>query len=180
MNENLPSREQQAEYVITSKMDQKGKALTRLAMAVQFFVPGMPCIYYGDEYGMHGLMDPFNRGAFFENDKETYQEVLRLTSLRNREKVLQTGYALYMAPTENVLAILRFISEKKDVFGEASENKAILLLVNPTMKKKEINLDLNKVKEGVNENALQALLKNLSNAVIKTNVAPIDYKVIEL
>lgn len=113
MNENLPSREQQAEYVITSKMDQKGKALTRLAMAVQFFVPGMPCIYYGDEYGMHGLMDPFNRGAFFENDKETYQEVLRLTSLRNREKVLQTGYALYMAPTENVLAILRFISEKK-------------------------------------------------------------------
>ena len=180
MNENLPSREQQAEYVITSKMDQKGKALTRLAMAVQFFVPGMPCIYYGDEYGMHGLMDPFNRGAFFENDKETYQEVLRLTSLRNREKVLQTGYALYMAPTENVLAILRFISEKKDVFGEASENKAILLLVNPMMKKEEINLDLNKVKEGVNENALQALLKNLSNAVIKTNVAPIDYKVIEL
>ena len=161
-------------------MDQKGKALTRLAMAVQFFVPGMPCIYYGDEYGMHGLMDPFNRGAFFENDKETYQEVLRLTSLRNREKVLQTGYALYMAPTENVLAILRFISEKKDVFGEASENKAILLLVNPTMKKEEINLDRNKVKEGGNENALQALLKNLSNAVIKTNVAPIDYKVIEL
>ena len=124
--------------------------------------------------------DPFNRGAFFENDKETYQEVLRLTSLRNREKVLQTGYALYMAPTENVLAILRFISEKKDVFGEASENKAILLLVNPTMKKEEINLDLNKVKEGGNENALQALLKNLSNAVIKANVAPIDYKVIEL
>ena len=41
-----------------------------------------------------------------------------------------------MAPTENVLAILRFISEKKDVFGEASENKAILLLVNPTMKKR--------------------------------------------
>ena len=79
---------------------------------------------------------PFNRGAFFENDKETYQEVLRLTSLRNREKVLQTGYALYMAPTENVLAILRFISEKKDVFGEASENKAILLLVNPTNEKR--------------------------------------------
>ena len=48
------------------------------------------------------------------------------------------------------------------------------------MKKEEINLDLNKVKEGVNENALQALLKNLSNAVIKANVAPIDYKVIEL
>ena len=70
MNENFPSREQQAEYVITSKMDQKGKSLTRLAIAVQFFVPGMPCIYYGDEYGMHGLMDPFNRVHFLKMIKK--------------------------------------------------------------------------------------------------------------
>ena len=70
MNENLPSREQQAEYVITSKMDQKGKALTRLAMAVQFFVPGMPCIYYGDEYGMHGLMDHLTEEHFLKMTKK--------------------------------------------------------------------------------------------------------------
>ena len=66
---------------------------------------------------------------------------------------------------------------KKDVFGEASENKSkYLLLVNPTMKKEEINLDLNKVKEGGNENALQALLKELEQCCDQANVAPIDYK----
>lgn len=62
---------------------------------------------------MHGLMDPFNRGTFFENDKETYQDVLKLTNMRNQEKVLQTGHALYMAADDDVLAILRFISSKK-------------------------------------------------------------------
>ena len=180
MNENLPSREKQAEYVITSKMDQKGKTLARLAMAIQFFVPGMPCIYYGDEYGMHGLMDPFNRGTFFENDKETYQDVLKLTNMRNQEKVLQTGYALYMAADDDVLAILRFISSKKDVFGEACENKALLLLINPTQMEKEIEIDLAKAREGVSESELQLLLKNLTKTVIKTKAAPMDYKIIEL
>lgn len=180
MNENFPSREQQAEYVITSKMDQKGKSLTRLAIAVQFFVPGMPCIYYGDEYGMHGLMDPFNRGTFFENDKETYQDVLKLTNMRNREKVLQTGHALYMAADDDVLAILRFISSKKDVFGEACENKALLLLINPTQMEKEIEIDLAEAKEGVSESELQLLSKNLTKTVVKTKVAPMDYKIIEL
>ena len=180
MNENFPSREQQAEYVITSKMDQKGKSLTRLAIAVQFFVPGMPCIYYGDEYGMHGLMDPFNRGTFFENDKETYQDVLKLTNMRNQEKVLQTGHALYMAADDDVLAILRFISRKKDVFGEACENKALLLLINPTQMEKEIEIDLAEAKEGVSESELQLLSKNLTKTVVKAKAAPMDYKIIEL
>lgn len=180
MNENLPSREQQSELVITSKMDQKGKILSRLAMAIQFFVPGMPCIYYGDEYGMHGLMDPFNRGTFFENDKEVYQEVLKLTSMRNREKALQTGYVLYMAPNERTLGILRFISEKKDVFGEISENKAVLLLINPTDEEEEVSIDLKKIKEGVCENALKALDKNLRTSMVKTTIASMDYKIMEL
>jgi glycosidase len=76
MNETLPAREQQVEYVITSKMDQRGATLTKLAMAIQFFVPGMPCIYYGDEYGMHGFMDPFNREPYYKNDEKVYGHVL--------------------------------------------------------------------------------------------------------
>ena len=129
---------------------------------------------------MHGLMDPFNRGTFFENDKETYQDVLKLTNMRNQEKVLQTGYALYMAADDDVLAILRFISSKKDVFGEACENKALLLLINPTQMEKEIEIDLAKAREGVSESELQLLLKNLTKTVIKTKAAPMDYKIIEL
>lgn len=38
-----------------------GIRLVRLAYAMLFTLPGVPCIYYGDEVGMQGYRDPFNR-----------------------------------------------------------------------------------------------------------------------
>ena len=60
------------------------------------------------------------------------------------------------------------------------ENKALLLLINPTQMEKEIEIDLAKAREGVSESELQLLLKNLTKTVIKTKAAPMDYKIIEL
>ena len=31
---------------------------------MQYTLPGVPCIYYGDEAGMEGYRDPFNRRCF--------------------------------------------------------------------------------------------------------------------
>ncbi|MER3495887.1 MAG: hypothetical protein C4320_03220, partial [Armatimonadota bacterium] len=36
----------------------------RLAAAIQFFSPGVPVIYYGDEYGLEGGKEPASRNAF--------------------------------------------------------------------------------------------------------------------
>lgn len=36
----------------------------RLAYALLAFMPGIPCIYYGDEVGMEGAKDPFNRRTY--------------------------------------------------------------------------------------------------------------------
>ncbi|MFA7636991.1 MAG: glycoside hydrolase family 13 protein [Monoglobales bacterium] len=36
----------------------------RIAAFLQFMLPGAPSIYYGDEIGMEGERDPFNRGYF--------------------------------------------------------------------------------------------------------------------
>lgn len=41
-----------------------GLELAALAATIQFFMPGVPCVYYGDEIGMEGYSDPFNRGCF--------------------------------------------------------------------------------------------------------------------
>ncbi|MDU6348456.1 MAG: glycoside hydrolase family 13 protein [Clostridium sp.] len=45
---------------------QRGIALRRLrgASLMQYTLPGVPCIYYGDETGMEGYRDPFNRRCF--------------------------------------------------------------------------------------------------------------------
>ena len=68
------------------------KAL-KLASAIQFFLPGMPSIYYGDEVGMAGGSDPYNRGYFCptENADELTAHYKYLASLRNTSHALQNG-----------------------------------------------------------------------------------------
>lgn len=34
------------------------------ASAMQYTLPGVPCVYYGDEAGMEGYKDPFNWGCY--------------------------------------------------------------------------------------------------------------------
>ncbi len=71
-------------------------ALTRLGCAafLQFVLPGMPCIYYGDEIAMQGLEDPFNR-CFFEWDSVPDNPVLAfyraLGALRGAHEALRLG-----------------------------------------------------------------------------------------
>lgn len=49
---------------MTSEERERGTKLVRLAFAIVFTVPGIPCVFYGDEAGMEGYHDPFNRRPF--------------------------------------------------------------------------------------------------------------------
>ena len=68
----------------------------RLATLIQMTVPGAPSVYYGDEIGMTGEMDPANRGAFPWDRPETWDRDLRAaisgaTALRHAHGVLRRG-----------------------------------------------------------------------------------------
>ena len=41
-----------------------GKELLKLAVLIQMLLPGVPSIYYGDEAGLEGYNDPFNRKCY--------------------------------------------------------------------------------------------------------------------
>ena len=41
-----------------------GKRLLKLAAVLQYTLPGTPCLYYGDEAGLYGYKDPFNRSCY--------------------------------------------------------------------------------------------------------------------
>lgn len=180
MNETFPSRENQIDYTITSAMDKKGATLARLAMAIQFAVPGMPSIYYGDEYGMSGLMDPFNRGTFYKNDESVYQYLLEFTAYRSRDITIQTGHALYFAANDDVLGIVRFCVDGKDAFGEKAPNGVKILLVNPSDEQQEIAVDLTTKKEGVEEAIHQELMKILPSTTIQNTIPAMDYVMLDL
>ncbi len=57
-------REWQAERYLSDSEYTYGVALMKCAMALQFFLPGIPSIYYGDEAGQEGYKDPFNRRTY--------------------------------------------------------------------------------------------------------------------
>jgi len=67
----------------------------RLAFALQFFHPGAPGIYYGDEIGIEGARDPDSRRAFPWDpsrwDAGLRQTVQALIRLRRSRAVLRRG-----------------------------------------------------------------------------------------
>ncbi len=57
-------RRWQSMTYLTGEGRERGIALMRLASLMQFTLPGVPCIYYGDEAGVEGYRDPFNRTCY--------------------------------------------------------------------------------------------------------------------
>lgn len=72
-----------------------GLATLRLKAAsiLQYTLPGIPCVYYGDEAGMQGFEDPLNRGTYpwgREND-DLLAHYKALGVMRARNKRALTG-----------------------------------------------------------------------------------------
>ncbi len=65
-----------------------------LAALLQLTFPGAPCIYYGDEVGLKGGLDPDNRWVF-PNETDWHQSLLKqhraLIALRHQYPALRTG-----------------------------------------------------------------------------------------
>ena len=87
------SRMQKADRCLTPAARQTGLYQLRMAMALQFVLPGMPCIYYGDEAGMEGYEDPFNRRCYpwGREDLSLRNFVCCLGQLRENSQVLRLG-----------------------------------------------------------------------------------------
>lgn len=93
--ESFPKqRAQAAGFRMSDEARSIAEKRLRLASFIQFTLPGMPCIYYGDEIGTEGLYDPFCRG-YFDWDRAENNSLLNyfrsLAELRCRQSVLSQG-----------------------------------------------------------------------------------------
>lgn len=90
-----------------------GKLCLRLAFALLFFLPGVPCVYYGDEQAMEGYKDPFNRAYYpwDETDGRLVCTVRALSSFRARHPVFKTGGLRFTCVRPGLLCLERFSGE---------------------------------------------------------------------
>ena len=97
------------------------KKRLRLASALQFTLPGVPCVYYGDEAGMEGGIDPFNRICYpwGHEDKELVSWYAKLAKIRKNNKCFRDGVYTLIEARAGLFAFTR---------GEG--NKRVLIAVN--------------------------------------------------
>lgn len=78
---------------LTNEEYQRGKRLLKLISSMQFTLPGVPCIYYGDEAGTDGGEDPFNRGCYpwGKEDAELLEHYRFLGELRKKYEAFKDG-----------------------------------------------------------------------------------------
>lgn len=124
------SREAQLKLRFSEADLNRALELERLCAVVQFSVPGVPSIYYGDEQGMCGVCDPFNRLPFAEGERELHDFYAALAAARNSSPALSAGEAVFSAASTDVLLILRYITKGRDAFGHHAENGAWLAVIN--------------------------------------------------
>ncbi len=58
------TRDERAAESLSEEERIRAKLLLRIATVLQFTLPGVPCVYYGDEAGLEGYEDPFNRRCY--------------------------------------------------------------------------------------------------------------------
>lgn len=133
---NIP-REEQLALVFSEEKLEYALKLEKLCAALQFCLPGVPSIYYGDEQGMCGVMDPFNRAPFREDDRELHDHYASLCRLRNENPVFACGEAVFSAVSSEVLAVLRYTEQDSG----KDESSVFLCIINIGTENASVSID---------------------------------------
>lgn len=107
---NGHDRNWQAEHNSLDKSQyQLGIHLLQIASVIQYTLPGIPCLYYGDEAGLYGYKDPFNRTCYpWGGENEELLGFFRdLGNLRTTYPALSTASFCAVSFTTETVSYLR-------------------------------------------------------------------------
>lgn len=120
-NARTLSREEQVAFAPDETMLAVSKSRVLAGFALAAVLPGVPCIYYGDEVGMQGMIDPLNRGTFpwDGGDRELQRSVRALMAVHRTSAAIRSGGVRIAAIGKRMLAVVR-----------DCETETLVLLVN--------------------------------------------------
>ena len=75
----------------------------------------MPCIYYGDEAGLEGFEDPFNRRCFpWGHELTSLQTAYEsLSRIKGRYAALKRGHITFENPNDHVIHFIRTLNGQR-------------------------------------------------------------------
>ena len=140
--------------------------LVKLAVAIQMTFEGVPYIYYGDEAGLCGGVDPDNRRTYpWKNEDEDmlnfYRDVIKI---RNKNKLLSSGNTEFIyTNNDSVFSFIR-VNENND---------RMLILVNRSENVESISLCIES--SFIEEIPIKYSLKNANSTIqIENNELKVD------
>ncbi len=109
------NKEAQASYYMSGEKLNIAKKRLITVMTLVFLMPGVPCLFYGDEAGMQGFGDPFCRSCYpwGAEDKEIYEIVKSLIKLRQSSDAFVSGDMETVYTYQQGYAMLRTNGEEK-------------------------------------------------------------------
>lgn len=122
---NGRGREWQCRVSLTPNQRELGIKLCKIAAVLQYTLPGVPSLYYGDEIATEGYRDPFNRASFkwdkVSSDNSMLEFYKTLGILRKNCLALKSGEFIKAQYDYNLVSYLR-----------VAENSEIFVMANPT------------------------------------------------
>lgn len=114
-------RKWQSTHSLDEREYHYGMKLLMAASAMQFALPGVPTIYYGDEAGMQGYKDPFNRRCYpwGKENSELVEWYKKLGKIRNENRVFKDGRFEILSAVAGCVA-----------FSRKNDDEAILVISN--------------------------------------------------
>ena len=111
------SREERSSYRLSPAQRELAEARLRVGAALLYCFPGSPMLYYGDEAGMEGFEDPFNRGTYpwGREDEKLLRFYRTLGVLRMERKSLQKGALRYLMAAGNLLIFERVLDDERTI-----------------------------------------------------------------
>ncbi len=111
------TEQQRRRYHLSPEQKKTAYARLRLSVFWQMTFPGAPMIYYGDEAGLEGFTDPYNRGTFpWGREDETVQTwYWFMTGLRRRYPVLAQGEWQVLLGDKSAIAYARLLEDETAV-----------------------------------------------------------------
>lgn len=113
---------------MTAEEREEGTKRLMFAYSVLAGLPGVPCVFYGDEAGMEGYRDPFCRRTFpwHDMDEKILAHYRKIGNIRKDCAVFRDGLFRILALTPDVFAYVRYPEDGGDT---------VLILANRTEKR---------------------------------------------